>query len=148
MRLLRSSFLPLFVLCLAGLVSVLPSAAQGSPTFTGFYQLGDATDNADGTTTVSLSVMVFNYYANDAVNATVTLGDSVNPIVIYGSFDPTTITSGGYASLTGQFIVSSDEYANWVQNGAAPNLSVHVADTNNSPQVEGVPLTQSQVGSN
>jgi hypothetical protein len=123
-------------------VSARPAAAQN---FTGFYQVTSATDQGDGTTQVTLSVDIFNYRADDAVNAVVTLGDSVNPLARYGSFEAATISSGGDVILTAQFLVPNYEYQRWGQNGMTPTLSIEFIDSNNNPETNGVALTQAPV---
>jgi len=146
MKPLKSSgiWLGMFFPVLFIAVSARPAGAQG---FSGFYQVTSAVDQGDGTTQVTLSVDLANTSASDAVNATVTLGDSVNPVASYGSYAPTTVNSGTDVVLTAQFIVPNPEYARWGSGGVTPNLTIQFVDSDSNPETDSVVLTQAPVAS-
>jgi hypothetical protein len=133
------------VVCLLA-VSVRPAAAQGVTSFTGFYQVTAASDNGDGTTTVSFSVQVFNYSGTDLSGVTVDLANSVLPNVVYGAFALADLPNGGGAIFTGDIIVPNSEYSLWGQNGNKPNFTVQYQDANSNPVTGTVTVTQAPVG--
>ena len=146
MRPLKSSgiWLGMLFSLLFVVMSARPAAAQG---FSGFYQVTSATDQGNGTTQVTLSVDVANTSASDAVNATVFLGDSVNPVASYGAFPLTTVNSGSDVVLTAQFIVPNTEYARWGSGGVTPNLTIQFVDGDGKTETDSVALTQAPVAS-
>jgi len=123
-------------------MSARPAAAQN---FAGFYQVTNATDMGDGTTQVTVSIDIVSYLPADAVNAAVSLGDSVDPLASYGPFGSQTISSGCDVVLTAEFIVPSTEYARWGSGGVTPNILVGYTDADGLPQTDSVALTQAPV---
>jgi len=119
-----------------------PASAQ---TFSGFYQVTNAQDQGNGTTLLTLNVDLANGGSADATNATVTLGDSVNPVMQYGSFTPTTVLGGSDVVISAQFLVPNSEYNRWGSSGVTPNLIITFVNSNGNSETDGIALTQAPV---
>jgi hypothetical protein len=133
------------LMCLL-VLAVRPARGQGGSNFTGAYEVADAADNGDGTTTVTLAIQVFNSSGTDLSNVTVNLTDSVLTNLNYGSFTPADLANGGGALFTGQITVPDSEYALWGQNGEQPTFTIQYQDANGNTVVGIITVTQAPVG--
>ena len=113
----------LFLVVLLAAVAVL---AENGRDFAGWYDMRNVTDLGDQVQ-VTITLRVFNFSGADVADATITLWDSVQPGVAYGSFPLASIAYRDNARLAANFTVPKSEYDSWHQ-GKQPNLQVNFTD--------------------
>src|SRR5216117_4384562 len=95
----------------AGLVWAGLAWANGRD-FSGFYRTSDVSVSGD-TTSLTLTVQIFNRSGADVSNATVLLSDWIIPSRNYGSFQNVDVADGRDVRLSGTFQIPQREYAGW-----------------------------------
>src|SRR2546429_150215 len=101
-------------LILAGLVWTGLAWANGRD-FSGFYRTSDVSVSGD-TTSLTLTVQIFNRSGADVSNATVLLSDWIIPIRNYGSFQNVDVADGHDVRLSGTFQIRSEEHTSELQS--------------------------------
>jgi len=131
----------LFLVVLLAAVLVL---AENGRDFAGWYDMRNVTDLGDQVQ-VTITLRVFNFSGADVTDATITLWDSVQPGVAYGSFPLVSIAYRDNARLTANFTVPKSEYDSW-QQGGRPNLQVNFNDPAANPVQRSVELAWMPMG--
>lgn len=131
------------ILCLVLWVSS-SLAAEGRRGFTGFYQ-ARTISQGPLTVQVRLTIRIFNNTRAGVSAGILELRDSIPPYKVLGTFDPVSVNARTSVEVTGDFAISTAEYARW-REGGRPELTLEYSDADGNPQSRSVELARGNVG--
>jgi hypothetical protein len=123
----------LVVIGALGLIAAVPAQERRDPPGFAAGYTAEITEAADGAQVV-LTLRLRNNTAEDAIGATVTLQDSADPSVAYGSVERVDALAWRETEVAGTFIVDARETERWA-SGAGPRLRVRFSLPSNEERV-------------